>query len=74
MRSRLAFFAVLIISLGLVQPAHAAGPSAVPIVNVGDHVDLESGWANLVDVDVNGSWDNGETGYKTDNIFCRREP
>lgn len=215
MRSRLASFAVLIVSLGLVQPAHAAGPSAVPTVNVGDHVDLESGspaplsdgdaevagqapvlddrgvviassldaygsatttgpdadreptaigpcnpvtgsdkphvsssenvasahgwwrrgdcsgdkadvracllewwrgkdgtskwvtkkcktgrikpakkgkrkpsvtarvactslqetgWANLVDVDVNGSWDNGETGYKTDNIYCRRDP
>lgn len=34
----------------------------------------ETGWANLVDVDVHGAWDNGETGYKTNNIYCRREP
>ncbi len=31
-----------------------------------------TGWANLVDVDVDGVWDSSETGYKTANIYCRR--
>ncbi len=30
-----------------------------------------TGWANLVDVDVSGTWDNSEDGYKTANIWCR---
>lgn len=33
-----------------------------------------TGWANLVDVDVAGTWDNSEDGYKATNIYCRKVP
>lgn len=52
----------------------AAKPSTrKPAVNA--RVACESnrltGWANLVDVDVDGTWDNTEVGYKTANLNCR---
>lgn len=33
-----------------------------------------TGWANLVDVDVAGTWDNSEDGYEATNIYCRKVP
>lgn len=31
----------------------------------------DTGWANLVDVDVNGTWDSGEESQKVANVLCR---
>ena len=53
-----------------------AGKSRKPAVNKRRTCTSFSttGWANLVDVDVAGKWDNTEEGYKTANIGCRVYP
>lgn len=57
-----------------VKPAKKGSRKPSVTVRVGCTSLRETGWANLVDVDVSGEWDNGESGYMTDNVFCRREP
>ncbi len=53
-----------------------AGKSRKPAVNKRRTCTSFSttGWANLVDVDVAGKWDNTEDGYKAANIGCRVNP
>ena len=53
-----------------------AGKSRKPAVNQRRTCTSFSttGWANLVDVDVAGAWDNTEDGYKTANVGCRVYP
>lgn len=57
---------------GVVKAAPSGTRKPSVTARVGCTNRVYTGWANVVDVDVSGVVDTGETSYRTANIYCRR--